>query len=159
MESETVNLDLESPSVTGSPTEEGAALADPSEVAKSLSRVDQDLQVALSAFRSAGRLRLRDMLRFGADTDEILDEAQVGCGIEALFRARELAAQVHERVHTLDSAHPARRRLGAPVRSLEGEFHSLFVTMGERPDPVSVVRHIKRVRRSIPNRLVRKLTV
>lgn len=127
-------------------------------VACGLSRVDQDLQVALGALRSVNRLRLRDLFAVDSSLD-VIDEEQVSCGMDALFRARELSADVHHIVHSLPISHPARRRLSAPVKQVETEFHSLFLKMSERPDPQSLIRDIKKVRRRIPGRLVRKLKV
>ena len=129
-----------------------------SQVACHLSRVDQDLQVALGAITSAKRLRLRDL--FGAvSSPDDLDEEQVDCGMDALFRARERSASVHQRLHSLPFAHPARRHLSRPVNNVETEFHSLFLNMSQRPDPQALIRDIKKVRRRIPGRLVRKITV
>ena len=127
-------------------------------VARDLSRVDQDLQVALGAIKSVNRLRLRDLFSVEASVD-LIDEEQVSCGMDALFRARELSADVHSNVHSLPISNPTRRRLSTPVKQVETEFHSLFLKMSERADPQSLIRDIKKVRRRIPARLIRKLSV
>lgn len=127
------------------------------EVVFELGRADEEMRAAIDSFRRARRMRVFEFFR-PVNTDPSHrgpEEVHVGHGITALLNAERHVDSASATIHDLPAEHPARRRLGPSVRSLDAQFKSILKSLRDHPDPSRIVTELKAARRIIPTRVVR----
>ena len=118
---------------------------------RELNRAEEEIQVALDAFRKAQRLRLREWFRLrGGDT--VTEEVYVSHGLSAVFRAERAVAQAARTIDALPEGDPARVAYAGRVTEADTCFRRTLQALRSRPDPVRLVRDLKQVRRSLATR-------
>jgi len=127
-------------------------------IAGNLDHVESHLGLAIGAFQSASGMDFVDYIRpTNVDPQHNGNECEaVKQGLSELMNADEFVIKAMEQVSELPESHPGYTEISASIGALDKQFRTLLQEIRRRPEAKMVLSELKRVRRTIPNKLVRR---